>query len=139
MDAKTKALLMIALNFEIRTFLRRNDPMALEQVEQALGKDRPTPQTHPQTFEIEAGNGIRVPAEELAASWGCDPSYDRAPNLRGDGCLFYNFGVEGNDPAFLKQFLPAIDRTIKGNPEGKQELTDLKDEVNRRLRVLGAN
>lgn len=148
MDAKTKALMVIATDIKIRTFLRRNDPQALEQVEQALGANRPTPKTHPRTFMIALADGTEVTAEEFAAAWGCDPSYDKAPNLHGDGCLFYNFGVEGNDPEFLKKFIPAIDRTIAGlknrkakaaEENDKRELMDLKDEVQRRLRVLGAD
>jgi hypothetical protein len=49
---------------------------------------------------------------EYAAQWGCDPVYDKPPRLPGDGCLFYNFSVEQNDPAFLERFIPAIERTI---------------------------
>lgn len=138
MDAKTKALLVIALDVKIRTFLRRNDPMALEQVETALGKNRPTPVSHPQTFMI-----AEMTAEDFAGTWGCEPAYDKAPNLKGDGCLFYNFSSDAckSDPEFLKSFLPAIDRTISGTTEqsDKEQLTDLKDEVQRRLRVLGAD
>lgn len=53
--------------------------------------------------------------EEFAAQWGCDPQYDTLPNERGDGYLFYNFGVEGNDPTFLEKFIPAIERTIESH------------------------
>lgn len=51
MDKKTKALMLIAADPKIRRFLVENDPKALEQVETALGADKPTPETHPQTFE----------------------------------------------------------------------------------------
>ena len=50
--------------------------------------------------------------EEYAAFWGCDPAYDRGERQPGDGYLFYNFAVEGNDPDFLRRFIPAIERTI---------------------------
>ena len=91
----------------------------------------------PETDEIEA----------YAALWGCDPCYDRAPRLPGDGYLFYNFAVEGNDPAFLAKFLPAIGRTIqeveqrKDDPEQAADLENLrilKDEVKERLKALVA-
>jgi hypothetical protein len=49
--------------------------------------------------------------EAYAALWGCDPVYDRAPNLHGDGYKFYNFSSE-TSKEFLESFLPAIDRTI---------------------------
>jgi hypothetical protein len=65
--------------------------------------------------------------EEFAAQWGCDPAYDRAPRKPGDGYLFYNFAVEKNDPEFLAQFIPAIERTIQlvqGN-ESNYDVDDL--------------
>lgn len=62
--------------------------------------------------------------ESYAAQWGCDPVYDKAPRLRGDGYLFYNFGVEGHDPEFLKKFIPAITRTIKCVREDTQKHYD---------------
>lgn len=85
--------------------------------------------------------------EEYAAQWGGDPVYDKAPRLRGDGYLFYNFSVEGNDPEFLKKFLPAIERTIEGEEAGwpndphpgkprkadVKALKRLKAEVQRRI------
>lgn len=69
--------------------------------------------------------------EEYAALWGCDPCYDREPRLRGDGYLFYNFSVERDDPQFLREFLPAISRTIQcveregGSDEDIADLEDL--------------
>jgi len=50
--------------------------------------------------------------EDFAAQWGADPVYMHEPNLPGDGYLFYNFAVEQDDPDFLRQFIPAIQRTI---------------------------
>ena len=49
---------------------------------------------------------------DTAAQWGCDPVYDKPPRLPGDGYRFYNFNVDYRDPEFLKEFLPAIDRTL---------------------------
>ena len=77
--------------------------------------------------------------EEYAALWGCDPCYDRAPRQHGDGYLFYNFAVEGNDPAFLRKFLPAIgrtlrDKTLQGNDV--ERLEELRNEVYDRLARL---
>jgi hypothetical protein len=81
-----------------------------------------------------------VSAEEYAAFWGCDPQYDRPPRLRGDGYLFYNYAVEGSDPRFLEQFLPAIDRTIADcktqQPDEVDELEALKEHVQRQLKGL---
>jgi hypothetical protein len=67
---------------------------------------------------------------DYAAEWGCDPCYDHAPRKSGDGYLFYNFGVEGNDRAFLLKFIPAIRRTIKSvkanlNDHEPQDIGDL--------------
>jgi hypothetical protein len=62
--------------------------------------------------EIIDGEEVEMSCEEYAALWGCDPMYDHAPRLPGDGYLFYNFSVEGKDKAFLDKFLPAIERTI---------------------------
>ena len=90
--------------------------------------------------EIEESGGI----EGYAALWGCDSCYDRAPRLPGDGYLFYNFAVEGNDPAFLGKFLPAVDRTIQeveqrtADPERATDLENLqtlKNEVWKRLKA----
>ena len=50
--------------------------------------------------------------EEFAAQWGADQIYMHDPNLPGDGYLFYNFAVEQGDPDFIRQFIPAIERTI---------------------------
>ncbi len=49
-DKKTAALMVIAADPRIRRLLSQNDPMALKQVEEALGNRKPTPETHPQTF-----------------------------------------------------------------------------------------
>lgn len=90
-------------------------------------------------IEISDGEEIHMSPEEYAAQWGCDPQYDRKPREYGDGYLFYNFGVEGNDPEFLKKFLPAISRTIQcAEQEGKPQadidnLNLLKAEVEERL------
>lgn len=95
----------------------------------------------------ENGKEEEISFEDYAARWGCDPCYDRAPRLPGDGYQFYNFGVEGNDKVFLKKFLPAIERTIlevkQRTPEPHEvkerlwdieELEELRDEVARRLK-----
>ena len=50
--------------------------------------------------------------EEFAAQWGADPVYMHAPNLPGDGYLFYNLSVDQDDPEYLQEFIPAIERTI---------------------------
>ena len=50
--------------------------------------------------------------EEFAAQWGADPIYMHAPNLPNDGYMFYNFSVEQDDPDFIREFIPAIERTI---------------------------
>lgn len=84
--------------------------------------------------------------EEYAALWGCDGSYDRAPNQPGDGALFYNFNVAGGWPIdqridFYERFLPAIERTaqsVADNPEYHSpsdvaDLMRLHDEVHERL------
>ncbi len=68
---------------------------------------------------------------EYAATWGCDPVYDHAPNEKGDGYLFYNFNVEGYNPEFRAKFIPAIERTIKGctRKAERKRLTELLDYV----------
>lgn len=73
--------------------------------------------------------------EDYAAQWGCDPVYDKAPRIRGDGYMFYNFAVEGQDHCFLLRFMFAIDRTIAGteDEQDKADLEELNNEVKRRL------
>jgi hypothetical protein len=68
---------------------------------------------------------------DYAAQWGCDPVYDKAPRLPGDGYLFYNFAIEMDDPVFRAKFIPAIERTISGcNDENDvEELNDLLEYV----------
>ncbi len=58
----------------------------------------------------------------------------KAPNLPGDGYLFYNFSVEQDDPDFLRQFIPAIERTIQfveqnpnRFPPANEDAADLED------------
>ena len=74
--------------------------------------------------------------EEYAALWGCDPCYDHAPRLPGDGYLFYNFAVEGENAEFLGRFLPAVERLLTKKDleqKDKERLWELKAEVRRRL------
>src|SRR5579872_4096881 len=50
---------------------------------------------------------------EYLAQWGCDPCYDRAPRLRGDGYIFYNYDPEKNSAEYLtEKLLPALDRQL---------------------------
>ena len=58
--------------------------------------------------------------------------YMHEPNLPGDGYMFYNFSVEQDDPDFLREFIPAIERTIQfveQNPDRFQpdDAADLDD------------
>lgn len=64
------------------------------------------------TIAAPTFNNPDLSPEEFAAQWGADPVYMHAPNLPGDGYLFYNFSVEQDDPEFLRQLIPAIQRTI---------------------------
>jgi hypothetical protein len=76
--------------------------------------------------------------EEFAAQWGADPIYMKEPNLPGDGYLFYNFSVEQGDPDFLREFIPAIARTImfverhpdRFQPNDAADLDEFLDYVN---------
>ena len=74
-----------------------------------------------------------VTAEEYAAYWVCDPTYDKPPREPGDGYLFYNFGCEAEvrDKEFLTKFLAAIDRTLKdvNGLQDAEDLRALKDHV----------
>lgn len=84
-------------------------------------------------------DGEPLSYEEYAALWGCDPSYDRWPRHRGDGYLFYNYGSEREDPEFLKNFILAINRTIRdvynrGLHDGELSDEAADDIIN--LRVL---
>jgi L-alanine-DL-glutamate epimerase-like enolase superfamily enzyme len=82
--------------------------------------------------------------DEYAALWGCDPVYDQWPRQRGDGYKFYNYSVQQDDPEFLRQFIPAIDRTIKSvemnpdvhEPHDVEDLLALRDHVEDRLAGL---
>ena len=81
----------------------------------------------------------KIDDEDFAALFGCDPVYDQPPRQRGDGYLFYNFAVEGEDPDFLQRFIPAIERTIKDprfTPLDRAALGKLKSECQRRLEIV---
>ena len=65
--------------------------------------------------------------EEYAAMWGGDPDYMRAPNLPGDGYMFYNFAVEQGDPEFLRKFIPVIERTIQFCGQERYEPEEIAD------------
>lgn len=71
--------------------------------------------------------------EEYAASWGCEPRYDKPPSKPGDGTLFYNFSSEKQvrDKPFLTQFIAAINRQLLANPEkiDREGLIQLKNHV----------
>ena len=67
----------------------------------------------PSQIELPTFANADLSPEEFAAQWGGDPVYMRAPNLPGDGYLFYNFSVEQGDANFLRRFIPAIERTIQ--------------------------
>lgn len=86
--------------------------------------------------------------EAYAELWGCEPAYDRWPNQHGDGCLFYNYRAEQNDPKYLARFIPAIERTIKACYERRvysqhentvqdlKNLRELLDHVKKQLNKL---
>jgi len=88
----------------------------------------------PTQIELPTFRDADLSPEEFAAQWGGDPVYMRAPNLPGDGYLFYNFSVEQDDPNFLRQFIPAIERTIQfveqnpnRFPPANEDAADLED------------
>lgn len=117
----------------------------------AIVKDETVSPIHPRTDEDEEPSANQeflndlMTAEEYAVLWGCDPCYDHPPRERGDGYLFYNFSEEGNDPDFLRRFIPAIDRTIEeckmpdtdpdkaGEPDDVEALEALKAVCEQRL------
>lgn len=78
----------------------------------------------------------KISDEDFAALFGCDPVYDQPPRQPGDGYHFYNFAVECEDPDFLKQFIPAIERTIQDprlDALDRAALVKLRSECQRRL------
>lgn len=82
------------------------------------------------SIDDETTEGIS--ADEYTAMWGCDSSYDRSPNLRGDGALFYNYSTEKDAPGFMGRFIPAVERTIasvKLHLEAKDGCHDPSDIV----------
>jgi hypothetical protein len=85
-------------------------------------------------IELPSFKDADLSPEEFSAQWGADPVYMHAPNLPGDGYLFYNFSVEQNDPEFLRQFIPAIERTIqfveqnpKRFPPKNEDVADMEE------------
>jgi hypothetical protein len=88
----------------------------------------------PSQIELPTFRDADLSPEEFSAQWGADPVYMHAPNLPGDGYLFYNFSVEQDDPDFLRQFIPAIGRTIqfvelnpKRFPPANEDAVDLQE------------
>jgi hypothetical protein len=60
------------------------------------------------------GEEISVSVAEYLSFWGCDPCYDKAPRLPGDGYTFYNYGPENNSREYLEsKLLPAIERQLQ--------------------------
>ena len=60
-----------------------------------------------------------------AATWGGEACYDTPPNEKGDGELFYQFGINGKNPEFIVKFIPAIERTMKQDTLCPEDLVDL--------------
>jgi hypothetical protein len=104
----------------------------------------------PELSQVDPFTGEQVSfvAADYAALWGCDPVSDKSPCHHGDGYLFYNYAVEGDDPAFLEKFIPAIERTREAEDARKGErgydewaenmdnLAALKDHCEKKLAVL---
>lgn len=68
----------------------------------------------PDLIDQTDGEEITVGVGEYLAFWGCDPCYDHAPRLPGDGYIFYNYGPEEGDPFYLTaQLLPALARQLQ--------------------------
>lgn len=69
----------------------------------------------PELIDIREGEeDATVGVAEYLGFWGCDPCYDRAPRLPGDGYTFYNYGPENDIPAYLQsKLLPAITRQLQ--------------------------
>ncbi len=86
--------------------------------------------------EPELNEGVSV--TELCAMWGCDPCYDLPPRKKGDGYLFYNYAIEGDDPKFLQKFIPAVKRTIKSCVErnDKEDLEAVLVYLNKKLKGM---
>ncbi len=62
------------------------------------------------TFLVE---GTYYNIADYLALWGCDPCYDHPPRNKGDGYIFYNYGVECHKKVFLKTMLiPALLRQM---------------------------
>ncbi len=81
---------------------------------------------------VSKGNNMinGMTPEDYAAMWGCEPVYDKPPRKHGDGCMFYNYCAEKDNPEFLRKFLDAIDRTSQSvinnkYDDWKQDLVDL--------------
>lgn len=85
--------------------------------------------------------------EDYSALWGCEPTYDNPPRKYGDGCMFYNYSAEKDNPEFLRNFLDAIDRTSQSvinskYDNWKQDLIDLdslKKVVTEQLKIAQNN
>lgn len=69
---------------------------------------------------------------EYLAQWGCDPCYDKAPRLPGDGYHFYNYGPERTNPEYLAKLLPALIRQLADQSltaADRGNLTAIRDYV----------
>lgn len=64
------------------------------------------------TTDDGVGVEVSVSVAEYLAQWGCDPCYDRAPRLPGDGYHFYNYGPKRQSREYLAKLLPALDRQL---------------------------
>lgn len=77
-------------------------------------------------------------AEDYSVLWGCDPSFDRAPNHKGDGELFYWFGDINQKRTVeqLAKFLGAINRTIQSIKLNRISAGQRTGEIAKDLRQL---
>ena len=80
--------------------------------------------------------------EEYASLWGCDSSYDRAPNEVGDGGHFYNLNLVHRWPtdqqvAFYERFQGAIERTILKVQASPESYTDEDVTADENIHDLG--
>ncbi len=73
----------------------------------------------------------------FAAQWGADLQYTRAPNHPNDGHLFYNFASEQDNPEFLREFIPAIERTLQRAGLEPGDIDDLRAFLDY-VRILSA-
>lgn len=97
--------------------------------------------TEPTVIDITDGEEREVSVAEYLGFWGGDPVYDKPPLKPGDGYVFYNYEMSGNNFDYLKlKLLPALKRQLLCGmtDHDKQQFETIKAFVEQKIADMEA-